>query len=70
MMDNNDVSVAMLSHTGRLPQNPRMVKAMTAIRDTTLAAAEIVQRPPGRFGFWWVVDRLQLWCYQLRCTSS
>jgi hypothetical protein len=36
MMDDNDVSVAMLSHTGRLPQNPRMVKAMRAIRDRPL----------------------------------
>ena len=25
---------------------------------------------PGRFGLWWVVDRFELWCYQLRCTSS
>jgi predicted TIM-barrel fold metal-dependent hydrolase len=36
MMDKNDVSVAMLSHTGRLPQNPRTIKAMMAIRDSPL----------------------------------
>lgn len=43
MMDNNDVAVAMLSHTGRLPQNPRTIKAMTAIRDSPLGRTKPVR---------------------------
>ena len=43
MMDNNDVAVAMLSHTGRLPQNPRTIKAMMAIRDGPLGRTKPVR---------------------------
>ena len=36
MMDRNNISVAMLSYGGRLPQNPHMIKTMMAVRDSPL----------------------------------
>ena len=43
MMDNNDAAVAMLSHTGRLPQNTQTIKAMMAIRDSPLGRTKPVR---------------------------
>lgn len=36
MMDDNNIAVALLSYGGTLPQNPRLISAMMAIRDSRL----------------------------------
>ncbi len=47
---------------------PRPVQGRSRVLG--LLPQRLFDAAPGRFGLWWVVDRFELWCYQLRCTSS